>query len=80
MGRLGAALAAVEHPRRRFRPESKENSSVAGYDRLELALGGANGCGVLGGAAGGSLVAWKGARRTNSGSAVSSSASGLRGK
>ena len=43
MGRLGAGLATVKHPRQRFRPESEENGSVAGYEGLELALGGAIG-------------------------------------
>ena len=63
-----------------FRPGLEKNGSGWSYGRVELALRGANGCGVLGGAAGGSLVAWKGARRTNSGSTGSSSASGFRGK
>jgi len=33
-------------------PESEGNGSVEGYEGLELALGGANGCWVLGGADG----------------------------
>jgi len=35
-----------------LRPESEGNGLVKGYEGLELALGGTNGCWVLGGAAG----------------------------
>jgi len=78
MERLGAALAAVKHPRRRFRPESKENGSVAGYEGLELALGGAIDGGVLGGVVG--VLGWFGreASEVNLAGAASSSASGFR--
>jgi len=61
-----------------LQPESEGSGSVEGYDGLELALEGANGGWVQGGAAGGSLVAWKGARRANLVGAVSSSASGAK--
>jgi len=47
--KLGEELAAVRHPRRRLRPESKGNSSVAGEEGLALALRGAIDCWVLGG-------------------------------
>ena len=65
-------LAAV------LRPESEGSGSVEGYDGLELALGGANGGWVQGGAAG--ALGWlgKGARKANLVAAARSSASGAR--
>ena len=62
--------------RRRFRPESEENGSVAGYEGLELVLGSANGCWVLGGVVGAPGWLGKGARKANLVGGVSSSASG----
>jgi hypothetical protein len=70
----GEALTAV------LRPELERNGSVEGAGRLELALGGAIGGLVQGGAAGALEWLGKGAGKANSGSAGSSSASGFKGK
>ena len=60
--------------RRRFGRKWERSGSGWGYDRVELALGGANGGWFQGGAVGSSLVAWKGVSEANLGNAANSSA------
>jgi len=67
-----------EAPTAALRPDLERSDSIEGYDGLELALRGAKGGWVCGGAAGGSPVPWKGARRTNLVATARSSASGAR--
>jgi len=78
VGRLGTGLATVKHPRRRFRPESEENGSVAGDEGLELALGGAIGGWVLGRVVG--VLGWLGREAGEADLAGAASSSVLSGK